>query len=360
MVSLGPGEPDFTPQPHILAAAKRALTEKQTRYTSPQGTPELRDAVVRKLLKENKIRTTADNVLITNGATEGILLTLMATIDPGEGVLLPDPSFLAYKPAVEVLSGTPLMVRLRETDGFQLTWEDLERAILPEKTNVLILNTPGNPTGVVFSKKVLEEIADFAVEYDLLIVADEVYEKFVYANQKHISIGSLNGMQNRVVTINSFSKTYGMPGFRVGYLTGPEKFINSMTKLHIFSSICAGSVSQAAALAALRGPQKAIPRIVRDYDKRRKEMVRRVNTMPGLRCREPGGAFYVFVNCSKIAKHSYPFAQNLLTKAKVAVVPGIEFGRGGEGFIRLSYATAPQLIRKGLDRMEDFLMRRRT
>ena len=246
----------------------------------------------------------------------------------------------------------PLILDLKEEEGFQIAKEDLERTILPEKTKAIIINTPGNPTGVVFSRKTLEEIADFAVEYDLLIISDEAYEKFVYDEAKHISIGSLNGMDSRVLTLHSFSKSYAMPGFRLGYAAGPKEVINGMKKLHIFSSVCAPTISQIAGLHALSGNQECVEEMRKEYDRRRKMIVKRVNEIDGFSCVKPEGAFYVFPNIKDFGLSSYEFAEKLLKEARVAVVPGTEFGRNGEGFVRLSYATAYEKIEEAMDRIE--------
>lgn len=352
VISLGPGEPDFDSPPHIIKAAKGFLDEKYTHYSPPGGRSGLKEAVIRKLKKENRISAGSENIIATTGSTEAILLALMSTIDPGEGVLIPDPGFLSYKPTVEVLNGMPLLIPLKEEDNFEITIEKMERAIIPEKTRAIIINTPSNPTGTVFGRKTLEEIAGFAREHDLLIISDEAYEKLVYDDAKHISIGSLNGMENYVMTLHSFSKTYAMPGFRIGYAAGPEKIIKAMTKLHIFTSLCAPTISQVTAMAALEGEQKCVEAMRKEYDRRRKMIVKRLNSIPGFSCTNPKGAFYAFPNIKSFGMKSLALSEWLLKNAKVAVVPGTEFGKFGEGYIRLSYATSYDLIEKALDRIE--------
>ncbi len=352
IISLGPGEPDFTAPKNIIAAAKRALDKGFTHYSPAAGRKDLKEAIIRKLRKDNRIHAGPENIVVTTGSTEAIMLALMCTIDPGEGVMYPDPGFLAYRPSIEALNGMALPIPLHEEDGFQIDVERMERQIVPEKTNVLILNSPSNPTGTVFSKKALEEVAGFAMEYDLLIIADEAYEKLVYGGAKHISIGSLNGMEDRVLTLHSFSKTYAMPGFRLGYAVGEEKLIAAMTKMHLFTSLCAPTLSQVAAIEALKGPQTAVRKMVREYDRRRRMIIRRLSEIQGFRCTEPKGAFYAFPNISHYKMKSYKFAEWLLKNAKVAVVPGTEFGRMGEGFIRCSYATEYKKIGKAMDNIE--------
>jgi len=354
IISLGPGEPDFDSPHHIIDFAKKKLDEGYTHYSPPAGREDLRKAIAEKLAKENKINVSEDQVIVTTGSTEGILLALMCTIDPGEGVMIPDPGFLAYKPMVEILNGMPICTPLYEENNFQFDVETAKKMIIPEKTNVIIINTPPNPTGIVFTKKTLEDIANFAVEYDLLVLSDEAYEKLVYG-VKHISIGSLNGMEDRVVTFQTFSKTYAMPGFRIGYAAGPEKIIKAMVKLHTFTTLCAPTISQVAALEALKGDQECVERMRRDYDVRRKYIYKRAKNIPGFRCVEPNSTFYLFPNIKDFGVSSYDFAKFLLEEAKVAVVPGTEFGRCGEGYIRLSYATSMNKIKEALDRIEAIL-----
>lgn len=349
VISLGAGELDVTSSTAIRKAAQKALSSGETHYSPPEGLPDLREALVKKLKKVNNISLGPENILVTNGATEGIFLSLLTSIDPGEGVLLPDPGFLAFKPTVEVLNGIPLSFPLHEKDGFCYSVDEMKKAIIPEKTKVLIINSPANPTGQVLQRKDLEEISDFAIEHDLTIISDEAYETFVYG-EKHISMASLNGMKKRTVTLHSFSKSYAMPGFRIGYASGPEKIIKAMTKLHVFTTICASTVSQFAALEALRGK----PLQIREYDTRRRLIYKRVREM-GFFCIEPKGAFYLFPNIKKCGLSSLSFSELLLKKARVAVVPGTEFGRMGEGFVRMSYATPLKRIERAMDRLDVFV-----
>jgi aminotransferase len=359
IISLGPGEPDFTTPKHIINFARKRLGQGYTHYSPPGGRAELKEAVCRKLKKENRIKAGPEQVVVTTGSTEAIMLALMCMIDPGEGVIIPDPGFLAYKPSVEILNGIPISLPLKEEDGFQLDIRKARERVVPEKTMALILNTPSNPTGTVFTRKTLERIADFAVEYELFIISDEAYEKLVYGDARHISIGSLNGMEDYVLTLHSFSKTYAMPGFRVGYAAGPERIIKAMSRVHVYTSICAPTVSQEAALKALTGPQGCIEKMRREYDRRRKLIVEGLNRIGGFRCLEPRGAFYAFPNISEFGMSSAEFARWLLKNARVAVVPGTEFGMHGEGFIRCSYATSYKKIESALERMEKALKKLR-
>lgn len=352
VISLGPGEPDFDSPPHIIRAAKKYLDKRFTHYSPVGGRTDFKEAIVKKLKRDNKISVTPDNIVVTTGATEAILLALMATVDPGEGVLIPNPGFLSYKPTVEVLNGMPLSIPLYEEDNFDLSVDRMRKVIVPEKTRVLIMNTPSNPTGTVFSKKSLEEVADFARENELLILSDEAYEKLVYDDARHISIGSLNGMEDYVLTLHSFSKTYAMPGFRIGYAAGPEEIVKAMTKLHIFTSLSAPTISQATAMDALKGNQECVEDMRREYNRRRKMIVKRINEIPGFCCTNPKGAFYAFPNIKSFGMKSLEFVEWLIKNAKVATVPGTEFGKFGEGYIRLSYATSYSLIEKALDMID--------
>ena len=355
IISLGAGELDYTAPSGVVKAAKKALDRGETHYSPPQGRQDLREALARKLRKENRIKASPEEVLVTTGATEGILLSLMCTIDPGEGVLIPDPGFLAYTPTVELLNGMPLTFQLSEEQGFRYQTEVMENQLVPGKTRGIIINSPANPTGQVLSKKELEEIAGFAVEHDLLVISDEAYEKFVYG-VRYVSIGSLNGMGERVVTLHSFSKSFAMPGFRIGYACGPEEIIKAMSKVHVFSTICAPTVSQLAAIQALEGG-KVWEEMVKEYGKRRKIVYERLRGMPGLSCLEPKGAFYFFPSIKELGISSLKFSEMLLRRAKVAVVPGTEFGKHGEGFIRISYATELEKIETALDRIEKVVSR---
>lgn len=352
IISLGPGEPDFDSPPHIIRAAKGYLNRRYTHYSPPGGRADFKEAIIKKLKKDNRISVGPENIIVTTGSTEAILLSLMCVVDPGEGVLIPDPGFLSYKPTVEVLNGMPLEVPLYEEDKFEINIDKMKEAIITEKTRALIINTPSNPTGTVFSRRTLEDIADFAIEHDILVISDEAYEKLVYDDAKHISIGSLNGMENYVMTLHSFSKTYAMPGFRIGYAAGPEEIVKAMSKLHVFTSLCAPTISQVTAMDALGGDQTCVEKMRREYDRRRMMIIQRVNEIPGFCCIKPKGAFYAFPNIKPFGMRSLEFSEWLLKNAKVAVVPGTEFGKGGEGYIRLSYATSYNLIERALDRIE--------
>ncbi len=355
VISLGPGEPDFEPDPSIIEYAKKMLDRGYTHYSPSQGRSELLEELVKKLRKRNGIEVSPEEIVVTCGSQEAIFLALMCVVDPGESVLIPDPGFLSYRPCVELLNGSPVSVKLEFENGFQLTAESVRDAIQnPKRTVALIINSPSNPTGTVFKKKTLEEIADVVVEYDLLVLSDEAYEDFVYRG-RHVSFASLNGMKERTVTFHTFSKSYGMPGFRIGYASGPEDLVKAMVKVHPYTTLCAPTVSQVAAVAALRHGERFVKKVVERYDRRRKLLVRRLNEIPGFRCAEPEGAFYAFpkIEFENRGKPmgSLEFCEYLLRHG-VACVPGTEFGKRGEGFVRFSYATSSELIEKALDRIE--------
>jgi aminotransferase len=351
IISLGPGEPDYNPPKHIINAACDALKKGYTHYSPVDGRKELREAIAKKLKKENKININPDQIIVTCGSNEAILLSLMASIDPGEQVLVPDPGFLSYIPTVEVLNGQALSIPTRPQEDFQILPESVNHLLRnPKKVRAIIINSPNNPTGAVYTKKTLEQIADIAVEHDLMIISDEAYEKLVYKG-KHISIGSLNGMDKYTLTLHSFSKSYGMAGFRLGYAAGPEKVIKAMTKLNILTTLCAPTMSQIAGVAALKGPQTDIKKHLKEYAKRRDFVIKRLKEISCFESCEPEGAFYAFPKI-KTKMSSLKFSYWLLKNAKVVTIPGTEFGRYGEGFVRISYATELSLIKKAMNRIE--------
>ena len=351
IISLGPGEPDFTTPKHIREFAKKQMDLGKTHYTQLAGLLDVREAFAKKLKKDNKINVDPENqVIVTVGAKEAILLSLMALMDPGDSAIVPNPGYVAYIPIIDTLNGKPHSLRLKPEDE----WEyDLDRAkkLLTEKTTLMILNSPSNPTGTVFSKKKLEEIADFAIDNCLIVLSDEAYEKFLYDGAKHISIGSLNGMENHTVIIYSFSKTYAMAGFRIGYAAGPKDIIQAMVKLKLGTTLSTPTISQLAAKHAVETTQKPVQEMLKEYTRRRKLMCRRLAEI-GLDCGNPKGAFYMFPDIQKFGMSSVEFSKFLLEKAKVLVVPGTEFGKYGEGFVRMSYATSYEKIEEAMDRIE--------
>ncbi|QQG38633.1 MAG: pyridoxal phosphate-dependent aminotransferase [Candidatus Woesearchaeota archaeon] len=353
IISISAGEPDFkTPKP-ILDYGKKVISSS-THYSHPKGVPELREALIKKLKAYNKIKTSPENIIVTTGSQEAIITSLLCALDPGEQVVIPNPGYLAYIPAVELVSAQPVYVKLLEEENFELNPDRIKEAIDRKKTKAIIINTPSNPTGTVLSKKILEEIADIAVQYDLYVFSDEAYEKLIYEDKKHISIGSLNGIQDHVASFYSFSKTYAMCGFRVGYCVGPRELIDAMEKTHHYITLTAPHISQLMAIKSLSISNSYIEKMKNEYNRRRKMIVKRLNDL-NLVTKTPYGAFYTFSNIQNYSKNSFKFASDLLKKAKVAVVPGTEFGKYGEGYIRCSYATDYHLIEKAMDRIETYL-----
>ena len=354
IISLGPGEPDFvTPKP-LLDYGKKIIG-KSTHYAEPQGLLELREAITKKLKKENKIKTNPDKVIVGVGSQETLFNALLATLDPTERVIIPSPGYLGYLPAIELVNAVPTYVKLDEENGFEINPDRVKEQIDKKKTKAIIINSPSNPTGNVLSKKTLEELADIAVNNNLYIFSDEAYEQLTF-DKKHISIGSLNGMEKNVVTFQTCSKSFAMCGFRVGYAAGPERLIKAMTKVQNYLTISAPHMSQLMAIKALTLPKKHVNSMRDEYRRRRDFMVKRLRELD-MPTPMPEGAFYAFANIQKYAKNSVNFSKKLMEKGKVAVIPGTEFGKYGEGYVRLSCATDYKLIVKAMDRIEKTLKR---
>ena len=352
VVSFGIGEPDFIPPPHILEAAKRALDEGKTHYTPTTGIPELREALVEKTKRDYGLSYDPDSeVLVTAGGTEAIFLALLALINPDDEVLIPDPGFVCYEPGVLMAGGVPVSMPMLEKDDFKLDAE-VVMSLITDRSRVMIINTPNNPTGSVLSYDDIAELAKLAVERDLIVISDEVYEKITYDDAEHHCLATFPGMPERTVVINSFSKTYAMTGFRVGYASGPEELISPMMLAHQYITACVNGPAQYAAVAALEGPQKFVGDMVREFDRRRRLLHSRLNEIGGFSCPLPEGAFYAFVNIEEFGESSEKLSERLLKKGKVVTVPGSAFGRYGEGYLRFSYATAYEKIEEALDRIE--------
>lgn len=354
VISLGAGEPDFPAPPNVIKSAEKFLERGYTHYSPLQGRHELREELVKKLKKDNRIDVDPEQIIITCGSKEAILLSILALVNPKEEVVVPNPGYIAYRPIVELIGGVAKSLQLKEEGGFEVHPDILKKSIT-KRTKLIIINTPSNPTGTVLPKKVLEEIADIVVEKNLLIMSDEAYEKLIYDNSKHVSIGSLNGMEDRVITTQSFSKTYAMCGFRVGYAVADENLIREMKEFKICTTLAAPTFSQLAAVEALRNANDYTKKMLMEYDRRRRMIVKRLNDIPKISCTTPKGAFYAFPNIKDFRMSSVKFADFLLEKAKVVAVPGSEFGKYGEGYIRLSYATSYKKIAQALNRIESAL-----
>lgn len=355
IVSLGPGEPDFvTPKP-ILDYAKKVIGNT-THYSAPNGKEELREALAKKLKRQNKIDADPNDIIVTTGSQQGIFAGLLSTIDPTEQVIIQNPGYLGYIPIIDLVEGVPVGVPCKEEEKFELQPDEIKKAIDKKKTKVLLVNSPANPTGNMLGKKTMEAIADIARDNDLYIFSDEAYEDLTY-DKKHISFGSLNGMEDHVVSFYTFSKSYAMAGFRLGYMHGPSSFIKATSMPHHYMTLAPPHLSQWMALKALSLPRKYIEQMKNEYKKRRDYLVPALNDM-GLTTHMPDGAFYAFSRITEVTDmKSYTFAQDLLNKAKVAVVPGSEFGKYGEGYIRFSYATKLPLIKEAIARIEKYLER---
>jgi len=352
IISLGPGEPDF-PAPKPIVAYTKKIAHLVNHYSPPVGRHELREAIVKKVRKDNKIKADIGNVAITTGSMEGFVLAMMCAMDAGEQIILPNPGYMGYVPAAELVDVAPMPLQLKEENKFEPNPDDIEK-LINNKTAALLINTPANPTGNVIRKSTLEEIADLAIEYDIYIFTDEAYEHIIYDDAKHVSIGSLNGMQDYVVSLFTFSKSYAMCGYRVGYIVGPKDLIKAISHAHTYTTLATPTISQMLAVKALQMPKVYTERMVKEYRRRRNMLVKRLNEL-GFATHMPQGAFYAFSNIQNFEKSSRKFAKDLLNKGKVAVVPGIEFGIYGEGFIRFSYATDYKLIEKAMDGIEKFL-----
>lgn len=339
LIHLEIGEPDFPTPHHIVEAAKKALDEGYTHYTSNLGYMDLRERIAEKLLKENKIEANpASEIIVTAGAMQALSLAILVTVNHGDEVIIPDPAYESFERQVKFAEGIPIRVKVKEENEFRLLPEDVEKAIT-KRTKMIIINTPSNPTGSVMSKKDLEGVAELAKQHNLLILTDEIYEKIIYDGLKHFSIASLPEMKNRTISVFGFSKTYAMTGWRVGYAVSNKEVIAQMNKIQEFYVTCASSISQRAALAALEGPQNCVEKMVKEYEKRRNFLYHELSRCDKISCVKPKGAFYLFPNISKILK-SQKASELLLKKGKVVTVPGRAFGKSGDNFIRLCYATS--------------------
>ena len=356
-ISLGVGEPDFDTPWHIREEGIYSLERGRTFYTSNAGLKELKEEIVRYLKRRCELDYEANQVLVTVGGSEAIDIGLRAMLDAGDEVLIPQPCYVSYLPCVTLADGVPVTINLKAENEFRLTKQELLDSIT-EKTKVLIMPFPNNPTGSIMERKDLEEIAEVVIEKDLFVISDEIYSELTYG-QEHVSIASLPGMKERTIVINGFSKSYAMTGWRLGYAVGPKEIIDQMIKIHQFAIMCAPTTSQYAAVEALRNGDDDVATMREAYDQRRRYLVTRLNEM-GMQCFEPKGAFYVFPCIKDFGMTSDEFANTLLQEEKVAVVPGTAFGDCGEGFLRISYAYSIENLKVALDRIENFVRRHKT
>ncbi len=352
-LSLGVGEPDFDTPWHIRDEGIYSLEKGKTHYTSNSGLKELKVEIDRYLTRRYGLSYDPDaEIIITVGGSEAIDIAMRAMLDPGDEVLIPQPSYVSYLPCAVLANGTPVVIELKAENQFRLTAEELEAAITP-KTKLLVLPFPNNPTGAVMEKKDLEAIAEVIIRHDLFVLSDEIYSELTYL-ENHVSIASIPGMRERTLVINGFSKSYAMTGWRLGYVCGPEVIIQQMLKIHQYAIMCAPSTSQFAAVAALKNGDADVAGMREEYNGRRRYLLHRFEEM-GLSCFEPFGAFYVFPCIQEFGMTSEEFATELLKEQKLAVVPGTAFGACGEGFIRISYAYSLKNLKTAMDRMETFV-----
>src|SRR6202521_3119106 len=350
--SFGAGEPDFDTPEHIKTAAIAALESGFTKYTPSSGIPDLRQAVADKFLIDNGVDYKPSQIIISDGAKHSCYNAIVATCQPGDEVIIPTPYWLSYPEMVRLAGADPVFVYTKEEDGWKLTAEEFENAMTP-RTKMIILNSPGNPTGAVYTRQELEALAAVAAEEEILILSDEIYEKLLYDGAEHFSIASFGQeYYDLTITVNGFSKSYAMTGWRLGYLAAPESIAKAIDSIQSHSTSNPSSFSQYGALVALKGDQQPIADMREEFDMRRNYMFDRISKIPNVTAVKPQGAFYVLVNISQLGLTSQNFADRLLSKANVAVIPGAAFG--DDRTVRLSYATSIDIIKKGLDRFQDF------
>ncbi|MCR4637368.1 pyridoxal phosphate-dependent aminotransferase [Butyrivibrio fibrisolvens] len=353
VISLGVGEPDFDTPWHIRDEGIYSLEKGRTFYTSNSGLKDLKQEVSNYVKRTQGITyDQASQVFITVGGSEAIDLAMRAMVNPGDEVLIPQPSYVSYEPCAILADAVPVIINLKEENEFRLTAKELEDSIT-DKTKILVLPFPNNPTGAIMEKSDLEAIAKVILEHDLYVISDEIYSELTY-KEKHVSIISLPGMAERTIYINGFSKAYAMTGWRLGYACGPANIISQMIKIHQFAIMCAPTTSQYAGVEALRNGDEDVAVMRKEYDRRRKYLLHEFDKI-GIDCFEPYGAFYVFPNIKKFGLSSDDFAMQLLEKERLAVVPGTAFGDCGEGFIRISYAYSLEDLKKALERLKHFI-----
>ena len=352
-ISLGVGEPDFDTPWHIREEGIYSLEKGRTFYTSNSGLKELKEEVSKYLDRRFGLKyEPSGEIMITVGGSEAIDGALRAMLDEGDEVILPQPSYVSYEPCIVLADGVPVIVELKEENGFKLTRQQLEE-VVTEKTKILIMPFPNNPTGAIMTEEVLKPIVDFVIEHDLFVISDEIYSELTYSGT-HASIGAFPGMKERTIVINGFSKSYAMTGWRLGYACGPKVILDQILKIHQFAIMCAPTTSQYAAIEALRHGDADVEKMRNEYDRRRRFLLNAFQEM-GIECFEPFGAFYMFPSIKKFGMSSDEFATRLLKEEKIAVVPGTAFGDCGEGFLRISYAYSIEDLKAALERIESFI-----
>ncbi|MBK9121733.1 MAG: pyridoxal phosphate-dependent aminotransferase [Chloroflexi bacterium] len=357
-IALGRGDPDLPTPAHILSAVEDAIRRQAIATTPVIGMPDLREAIAAKLRRENGLSITRENVIVTTGGQEALYLIMQALLDPGDEVLVPDPRYTTYDEAIESAGGSFVLVPTDHEDAFNLRPEAVEAAITP-RTKAILIITPMNPTGGIVTEDRLRQIAEIAKRHNLIVISDEIYEKFVYDDWKHFSIGSLPGMEDRTITLNGFSKAYAMTGFRVGYVAAPVNFIDAMARVKAITTGPAASISQWAALAAITGPDEAIHEFQRIYARRRQIMMDGLSAM-GLDYSDPRGAFFLWTNSSSTGIHATELSYLLLAEGRVLIFPGTGFGENWGGYLRISVLQSDELLKEALERMKPIIMRYRT
>lgn len=353
VISLGVGEPDFVTPWHIREACIYSLEKGYTMYTSNFGLIELREEISNHMKNEYQVEyKPKSEVLVTTGVSEAFDLAIRAITNPGDEIIIPQPSYVSYVPCTTFAGGKPIVVKTKVQDEFKLTSEEIENKIT-NKSKALVLSYPNNPTGAIMERKRLEEIADVVNEHDLIVISDEIYDKLTYSS-KHTCFSSLNGMKDKTILLNGFSKAYAMTGWRIGYACSNQEIIDAMMKVHQYTMLCAPITGQMAAIEALKDGQEEMKKMVREYDRRRRIIVKGLNQI-GLECFEPKGAFYAFPSIKNSGLSSEEFSTKLLKEKSVAVVPGTAFGSSGEGYVRCAYAASIENINEALSRIEAFL-----
>jgi|TARA_B110000211_G_scaffold233761_1_gene300876 aminotransferase len=353
VIALGRGDPDFHTPGHIVEAAKTALDENQHHYTSPNGLPQLRQAICDNLKGEYGLDYDADEVIVTAGVQESIMLCMLGLVQEGDEVLITSPRFTTYDTAVHMCGGVPIPVPTYQKDDFALDVAEIEKRITP-KTRMFVMVSPNNPTGAVTPPDVIRKIAELAIKHDILVIADEIYAKLIYPPHEHLSLATLPGMKERTITLNGFSKTYAMTGWRVGYMAAPADFVEKLTEPRHTLSINTCTVSQFAALAALTGPQDEMEATFCDYAERRDYLMAALSDA-GFSYGAPGGAFYIYTNISATGMKAKPFCENLLRETGVMVFPGDMFGEESSDFIRISYLQPLPVIKEAMCRINRFI-----
>ena len=362
VVSFGAGEPDFNTPKNIMDAAIKSMEEGKTKYTPTSGIIELREAICKKLKEDNNLSYNSNQIIVSTGAKQCLADVFMAILNPGDEVIVPIPYWVSYPELIKLADGVPVFVEGKEENDYKYTLESLNK-VVNDNTKAIIINSPNNPTGTVYSIEELKEIAEFAQKHDLIIISDEIYEKLIYDGKKHVSVASLSeDAYNRTIVINGFSKSYAMTGWRLGYAAGNAEVIKLMTSVQSHVTSNTNSIAQYAGVEALNGPKDEIEKMVKKFEERRNLMIDRIKSITGLSIIRPEGAFYVMINLENylgksinenVINNSVDFSRELLEHEKVAVIPGSAFGL--DKYIRLSYATSEELILKGLDRIESFL-----